>query len=256
MIKRYKDHISFGILLSLILPGAGHSYWREHLFGIFVFLVMVVASILFFFSFLTELPFTVKLLLFALPSLFYVFSFVDLWRTIHRKRQSSYRSSRRAWSYLVAGIIVCLVFPLSPANFLLRNKPIIARSEIDGSGPKVVLIDRAAYRVNLFFLPEPYPHKSPARWDLVQFYDWNQAVRVGFVMGGPGEEVTYTEDTLFVDGFPVAVPATVPIAPGNKVPLTQVDPDGILIATLDRGAIEETLQVTPRAVIGKVHRLF
>ena len=261
MIERFKEHIGFGLLLNLVLPGAGHVYWREYLFGIFVFLVMAIASVLFFFSILVELPNGIRVVLFGLPTVFYGFSFVDLRRSILRGGCKEVRSAHSAWAFLMAATAVCLVMPLSPTNFALRNLPrmfSIKTGQLDSmrEGQVFCLVDRAAYRVNLFFLNEPYPRRTPARWDLVQFHDQDDSTRFGLVLGHSGEEVAFFNDSLFVDGYQVPAPETFSLRSGAGVPLTHIDPDGILAATLNRGAIEEVFQISPRDVIGKVHRLF
>lgn len=69
------------MIFNAIIPGAGHIYWRETLFGMFVFLVMLIAAVLFFFSFLIDLSFMVRLVLFGLPAVFFLFSMVDLGRS-------------------------------------------------------------------------------------------------------------------------------------------------------------------------------
>ena len=261
MIERIKEHIGFGLLLNLIIPGAGHVYWREYLFGTFVFLVMAIASVLFFFSFLVELPVGIRVVLFGLPTIFYGFSYVDLWRAILRRGRKKARSAHGAWIFLLASIAVCLVLPLSPTNLVLRNLPQIVSVETGQfdriqNGRVFCLVDRSAYRVNLFFLDEPYPRRTPARWDLVRFHNQNYSARFGLVLGHSGEEVAFFNDSLFVDGYPVPGPETYSIGSGGRLPLTRVDADAILVATLNRGAIEGAFQISPRDVIGKVHRLF
>ena len=93
-MKRFKDSISFAALLNLLLPGLGHSYWRDYTFGLFIFLILLVAATLFFVSFLVTLPVLVKIILFGLPTLFYIFSFLDLARTLRRHGGVSNRSTR------------------------------------------------------------------------------------------------------------------------------------------------------------------
>jgi signal peptidase I len=261
MIERFKERIGFGLLLNLILPGAGHVYWREYLFGTFVFLVMTIAAVLLFFSFLVELPVGIRMMLFGLPTVFYVFSYVDLWRSIRRSGRKEARSVPGAWAFFLIAMAVCLVLPLSPVNLVLRNLPEIVRVEAGQLRPvlndgDVCLVNRAAYRVNLFFLDEPYPRRAPVRWDLVRFRDGSRSPQTGLVLGNSGEEVVFFNDSLFVDGYPVPGPKTFSLGSGGQVPLTHVEPNGILVATLKRGAIEGASQISPRDVIGKVHRLF
>ena len=261
MIERFKEHISFGLLLNLLLPGAGHLYWREYLFGTFVFLVMVIASVLFFFSFLVNLPLVLKATLFGLPTLFYAFTFVDLGKVICLKRTRKAHSVRLAWIVILAALALSFILPLSPLNFALRNRPQIARVEAGQlgtltGGSSLCLVDRSAYRVNLFFLDEPYPRRLPERWDLVLFHEPGGLARTGLVLALGGEEATFFNDSLFVDGFPMASHESLSLEHGGQVPLLRVDSDRLLVATLKQGAIDEALQVWPRDVIGKVHRLF
>jgi hypothetical protein len=261
MIERIKERIGFGLLLNFIVPGAGHLYWREYLFGTFVFLVMAIASVLFFFSFLVELPIGVRVVLFGLPTIFYGFSYVDLWRTILRNRKKRARSAYGAWVFVFVVLVLNLALPLSPTNLVLRNLPqmfSVETGQFDSmqKGRVFGVVDRSAYRVNLFFLNEPYPRRTPARWDLVRFDDQNYSSQFGLVLGHSGEEVAFYNDSLFVDGYPVPGPERLSTISGSQVPLTRVDPDAILVATLNKGAIDKTFQISPRDVIGKVHRLF
>ena len=261
MIERFKERIGFGLLLNFILPGAGHVYWREYLFGTFVFMVMAIASVLFFFSFLVELPIGVRVVLFGLPTIFYCFSYIDLWRAILRSGKNKARSAYGAWVFLLVVLVLNLALPLSPTNLVLRNLPqmfSVETGQLDSmpKGRVFCVVDRSAYRVNLFFLSEPYPRRTPARWDLVRFNDQNQTAQFGRVLGRSGEEVAFFNDSLFVDGYSVLGPETFSTESGGQVPLTRVDPDAILVATLNKGVIERTFQISPRDVIGKVHRLF
>jgi hypothetical protein len=261
MIERFKERIGFGLLLNFILPGAGHLYWREYLFGTFVFLVMAIAAVLFFFSFLVELPTGIRVVLFGLPTVFYCFSYVDLWRTILHSEKKKARSAHGAWVFLLVVLAVDLALPLSPTNLVLRNLPQMLGAEAGQfdsmqKGRVFCIVDRSAYRINLFFLNEPYPRRTPARWDLVRFDDQSQTAQFGLVLGRSGEEVALFNDSLFVDGYAVPGPETFSTVPAGQVPLTHVDPDAILVATLNKGEIEKTFQISPRDVIGKVHRLF
>jgi hypothetical protein len=261
MVERFKEQFSFGALLNAVLPGAGHLYWREYLFGTFVLLVMIIASVLFFFSFLVELPPTIKVVLFGLPIVFYGFTFVDLWRAVRRSDRRKTHSSTVALAFLFTSLIVCLIVPLSPVNFVIQNCPqIVNEGDVQlgrkSDGKAICLVDRSAYRVNLFFLDEPFPRRSPTRWDLVRYYDQSQMARTGLVLGFSSEDVTAFNDSLFVDGFAVDRPDALSLGTGGQVPLTHIDPGCILVATLNQGAIDTTYQISPRDVIGKVHRLF
>ena len=247
--------------MHVILPGAGHLYWREYLFGTFVLLVMIIASVLFFFSFLVELPSAIKVVLFGLPLVFYVFTFIDLWRVVLRNDRKRVHSSTTARVFLITSLAACFLVPLSPVNFVILNRPQIVKVEGGqlGRAPEeraLCLVDRSAYRVNLFFLDEALTRRSPDRWDWVRFHDQTRTMQTGLVLGYSSEEVTAFSDSLFVDGFPVDRPESLSLGSGDQVPLTHVDPGCILVATLNQGGIDKTYQISPRDVIGKVHRLF
>ena len=88
----------FAIVLNLLLPGLGHIYWGEFLFGVFVFLIMLISVILFFVSFFLSLSLVPKIILLATPLLFYLFTFVDLVKVVRRRpapRRPGYARARR-----------------------------------------------------------------------------------------------------------------------------------------------------------------
>lgn len=260
-MKRIKDSAGFGLLLNLLLPGAGHIYFREYLFGIFVLLVMLIAVVLFFLSYLVSLPGVATLVLFGLPAIFYSFTFLDLWRVIKRKDVAKPRTARSAGAYLAVSVLVMLLVPLSPVNFFLRNAPRIAEVQSNQLSPilkpgDVCWVDRLAYRVNLFFVDQPVRHSNSERWEVIQFRDDPGTYRLGLVIGLPGEEVAYFNDSLFVDGYPEPRPETLADISGGRLPLTLAGPGSILVATLDQGAVDRCHEIPARDIIGKVHRLF
>jgi len=65
-------------LLHLLLPGLGHVLAKEYVFGLFVFLVTLLAVVLFFVSFLVAMPPLAEFVLLGLPVIFYVFTF-SIW---------------------------------------------------------------------------------------------------------------------------------------------------------------------------------
>jgi len=260
-MKRQKNNLGFTLLLNLILPGAGHVYRREYLFGLFVFLILLVAATLFLFSFLVVLPESIKPVLFGLPAIFYVFSFVDLWRTVKREKCPRPRSLAAAWLFLFVAVTANLLTPLSPVNFLLRNAPeVMVVKEIEltpvlKSGD-VCWVDRLAYRADLFFLEAPITRRDPGRWDLIRFRDSAAIERFGLVVGLPGEEVALFNDSLFVDGYPAIDPSDPFTRLAGRVPLTLAAPDGILAVTLNNGVVDRVHRVPVRDIIGRGHRLF
>jgi hypothetical protein len=260
LLKRFSHRPGFAILLGFLLPGLGHVYWREYLFGWFVFLVMIITSVLVFFSFLVQLPPTLEWLLFGLPVLFFAFTFVDLVRSINRKRSTFKRNTTAAMLFVTVAISGHLLLPLSPTNYLIRNLPELGIERSGLAEPllgqnDVYLVNRAAYRVNLFFLNQGYIHSRPDRWDLIAFEDLTSDENLGLVIGYGGEEVTFHDDSLFVDGFPPDDREERPSLTG-EIPLTLVEAGSILVATLNEGALVGVKQISDRNIIGKVHPLF
>jgi hypothetical protein len=93
---QFHKRLIFAWMLNLLLPGLGHFYWREYAFGLFVFLVMLLASVLYVASFFVPMPGAVTWLVLGLPIMFYGFTFVDLARTARLKRVSINRTTRAA----------------------------------------------------------------------------------------------------------------------------------------------------------------
>ncbi len=260
LLKRIINHPGFAVLLSLLMPGLGHLFWREYLFGVFVFLVMIIASVLVFFSYLVELPLFLKWVLFGLPVLFYLFTFLDLKRSISRKTAASTRSPEIAIVFLLAAVAVNLCLPLSPTNFILRNHPTLSTIRAETFKPlfnkgDFCWIGSTAYRVNLFFLDKPIIFRQPDRWDLISFRDEGEIDQLGLVIGYGGEEISYTGGVLVIDSLPNNDQSWIP-APEGEIPLTRVEAGSILVATLEKGTLAGTRQISDRNIIGKVHRLF
>ena len=260
ILKRLLHRSSFAVLLSLLAPGLGHIFWREYLFGVFIFLVMSVASVLVFFSFLVELPLLLKWGLFGLPVLFYLFTFVDLKRSIRRNKATPLPGAKIAPVFLLSAILVNLCLPLSPTNLALRNHPTLSTIHAETFKPlfnkgELCLVDRLAYRVNLFFLDKPLFYGRPNRWDLISFTDEGETDQLGLVVGFGGEEVSYTGGVLLVDSLANSDQSWVP-APDGEIPLTRVEAGGILVATLEKGTLVGTRQILDRNIVGKVHPLF
>ncbi|UCC44695.1 MAG: hypothetical protein JSU65_01840, partial [Candidatus Zixiibacteriota bacterium] len=122
-MNHFRKSVVFGLLLNLLLPGLGHIYWHEYAFGLFVFLVMLLATSLAFVSLLVDIPGMALLLLLGLPILFYVFSFVDLARSIGAKRGLIQRSQRTALIFIIIALAYQLFSPNAPASFCIVNRP-------------------------------------------------------------------------------------------------------------------------------------
>ena len=67
---KFAGYLWYGLLLHVLFPGLGHIYFREILFGIFVLLVWFIASVLFYVSYLVQLPILAKTVLLWLPMVF------------------------------------------------------------------------------------------------------------------------------------------------------------------------------------------
>lgn len=252
----------FAWLLNLLLPGLGHIFWGEYLFGIFVFLIMLIAMVLVLFSFMVSLPGSVQVVLFGLPVLFFLFVFVDLSRSIKRrdKIKQPGRGKPSAMLFLTLGVLIQLALPLAPANFFIRNHPGLLSSADTTMAPviepgRTCLVDRQAYTVDLFFVDDRFYHSAVDRWQAVQFSDGMGTVRTGLVVGLPYEEVALINDSLFVNGYPLDESSdAVPLS--GSLSLTPVGAQSILAVTMNDGAIDRIYAVRLHDIIGRVHQLF
>lgn len=260
LFQRFKESFGFGLLLNLSFPGMGHLYLRDYLFGVFIFLVLLIASIVFFFGFFVEIPPVVTVVLFGVPAIFYIFTFVDLWRSMRTTPRRAPRGTRVAWLFLIFAVAGSLLLPLAPANFLLRNLPTVYRAvdssmEPVSSAGDLFLVNRVAYRADLFFLNQPYDYDAPERWDLVAYINSKSSEQLGWVIGCGEETVAIDHDSLYIDGSLVSRDKEGMKLRG-QLPLTPVAVGTILIATLEKGAIVGAEQVSLRDVVGKARRLF
>jgi hypothetical protein len=260
-MKRFRDTFGCAAALNLIVPGLGHLYWREYLFGAFIFLIGLIAAVIACVALLVPLNLFAKLVLFGLPTLFYVFTFVDLQRTIRGRNSSSGRSGRAAILYLAAGIAAQLALPVAPLNFALRNLPDVFVVSDHCLEPLFTKGDLAVamptdYRVNFFFLDRPLWHTAPQHGDLVRFVDSSSVVRTGVVLGMYGEEVQVLDGVPVIDGAaqPDLLPETLSLH--GDMALTLVDGSSIMVATLNLGAVDAAYQIGAGGIIGRMHHLF
>jgi signal peptidase I len=258
---RAKESLPFAYLLHICMPGLGHVFWHEYLFGVFVYLIMIIASALFFLSFFFPFSGWAKAALFGMPLLFYVFTFFDLTRT-HRsgRKNGRGRSYGVAVIFLVVGVLHVAFAPNSPGNFLLRNAPRIHRLDSAGLSPTfargdLLLINRFAYSAEIFFVDRPVLHSLPDRYSVVSYRTKAGERREGFVLGLPGEQLEISDGVLYVDGIPNDA------SPGNWTrisgdwPLTSVAGYSILVASLRSGQIDRLTPVVLADVEGKVSKL-
>ena len=254
---------TFGCILHLLFPGLGYWFWRDYLFGIFVFLVTIITSGLILVSFIVPLSFIAKMFLFGLPLLFYVVSFIDLGRTIRGKRGNLPRTGSVVAIFLVLGLSFQLLVPLAPTNFLLRNRPELFRTSNNNYAPLVsrgdlVSASRLAYGADLglgSLLPVgTILHTKPSRCDLVRYYAANGEKKVGVIIGLPAEEIALSGGKLMVNGLPLASCGSIRMR--GDWPLTEVADNSILVASLQLGLVKEVYSIELDMVIGKVERLF
>ncbi len=250
-----------GILLHLLLPGLGHWYWKEYLFGLFVFLILLTASVLFVVSLFIELPTAGLVLLYGLPILFYVFSFADLIRVVKNKRRAFAPSRRRMILAFSAGILYQLIWPLAPVNFGWRNGPeifVLDSTELSPLYERGALLkaSRISYFLHVYFVEKKILHSLPERFELVRFRTESGRDRCGIVLGFPNEQVALVEGVLVVDDVPKLAGEPPWLSLRGNQPLTTVDGYSILIATIQFGTIDELHEVSFGELTGKVDNLF
>lgn len=260
-MKRFKDTLGFAFLLNLLCPGLGHVYWRECIFGVFIFLITLLAVVLFFLAVLVTLPPVAKLVLFGLPVIFYLFTFLDLGKAVMIKRGTKSRDRFIAAAVLVLAVMYQVLAPTAPTNFFLRNRPEVFRASDNSLSPFLGRGDLAAanslaYKTKLFFLDRPVWHQLPQRGDVVRFVDFDLNPRTGLMLGLPGEQVEVVNGLLVVDGYPFSASLPDDRLLQGDMSLTSVEPSSILVAELKLGVVDKTYQVPIDGITGRVYRLF
>lgn len=241
-----KNALWFAYLLNLCCPGLGHAYYKEYLFGLFIYLIMLMAAALFFLSYFVSLPDPVTWALFGLPTVFFLFSFADLTRTIRTRRPGTIRTNNRALAFSLIGLVYLLLAPVSLGNFLLRNAPEFYTA--DGSlapalpAGHLAITNRLAYAADIFFVDHPVLHALPGRFDLIRFRSENSLVS-GIVLGLPGESIEINAGTIYIDGVPLMASIPVLASLSGDWPLTSCDSHSMLVATLRPGGIEKLYEV-------------
>jgi len=246
--------------LNLMVPGMGHAFLREYLFGLFIFLIMLIAVALFLVSFLVHLPTIAYILLFGLPVLFFLFTFVDLYRTLQRRRSQIKPGNSRLILFVAIAIAFQLAAPASPLHFILRNRPEVFRATDNNLSPlfsngDLLKANPLAYAVDLFFFDKPVFHSLPDRFDVIRFSENDGPPKLGLVIGLPGENVEVLEGVVAVDGFPQPEPINAGIILSGDCPLTSVERSSILVTTVYLGRIERVVQIPLAGIRGKVDHL-
>jgi hypothetical protein len=260
MTRPFRKSTAFGVVLGLLVPGLGHFFWREKLFGVFIFLIMILAAVLCSVALLVPMPTGAIFALLGLPLLFYAFSFVDLVRTIRRKRAAMLPSQFAARLAIGLGILYQVLAPTAPVNLGLRNVPHIYTIPDAHLSPvmrkgTVVAAYGLSYYLNIPFMKKPIFHSVPKRGDIVRFSNDRKAGLTGIVIGLPGETVAVDSGMIMVDGFPAAESLPPGLASGDW-PLTPVSEYSILVATFEYGSISHAYEIGLGSLEGKVRRLF
>lgn len=255
-----KSKIS-AFLLNLLIPGLGHIYWKEYVFGIFVFLIMLIGVMLFFISFFINLTFWVIFVLLTLPVVFYLFTFIDLVKTIRQKSPKLIRTRKTVIIFIVIGLVYQVVIPVAPVNFCIRNFPQYFVVEKNNLSPlynqgDILKASRIDYLIDIFFIDKPLLHALPKRYDIIRFIDSKGKARVGMVLGLPNEQIEMGEGVLVINGYP-----DITEPPGNimlmgDIELTQVGDFSILAATLNLGTVDLLYEISLNDLIGKVDYAF
>jgi len=249
------------LALNLGIPGMGHVYIREYLFGIFVFLVMLIGAILFFVSFFLSLSFWPKLVLLGLPVIFYLFTFVDLYRVSRAKTDPAGRSGRSTLIFLAVAFLYQTLTPFAPVNFGIRNSPEIFTVNDNSLSPvysqgTILKASRLAYFVDIFFIKKAIVHTLPGRYELVRFVDNQGRTRDGIVLGLPGEEVQMVDGVLVINDFPDFNEPPGGLVLTGDCPLTYVEGYSILVATLHLGRVDTAYNVSLTNIVGRIGKLF
>ncbi len=251
----------FNTLLNLLVPGLGHLFWREAMFGIFIFLVMLLASVLFIVSLLIQVPLEAKLAMYGLPFLFYAFTFFDLARTVKAKRKNTAPRTRSAIIFLVAGLGYQTLSPVAPLNFALRNRPEVFVLDSNSLNPlyskgDILKASRLSYLVDVFVVKKPILHALPRRYEIVRFSAGSDRHMNGIVVGLPGEEIEIVGGVVVANGLPDIGDAPGGIVLSGDWPLTSADSYSISVATVNLGRIDRVHEVPLRKLVGKVSKLF
>jgi len=246
-------------ILHILVPGLGHIYIREYLFGIFIFLITLTASVLFVVSLFISIPLAGRLLMYGLPLLFYFFSFIDLNKSIDTNAKKKLSTRNKLIIFFMVGFIFQVLWPLAPVNFGLRNCPDIFVQKDNSLEPffskdDILKASSLEYFLDIWFIKQPVLHSLPDRFEIVKFITENQKEICGFVFGLPGEEVEMFEGVLVVNNSPLFLPEA--LNPYGDIPLFSVESFSVMVVTINLGKIDKTYDVPLTQLVGKVEKLF
>lgn len=257
MKAAYRTTLTFALLLNLLLPGTGHFLWKEVLFGLFVFLIMLLAAAIGIVQFLIPLPKAALWLLLGLPILFYLFTFIDLARTVKTKRAKLVPTANGAILLVAAGLVYQIISPSAVVNFGIRNFPEFSRVTDSHLSPlyrqgDVVLANRLAYTARIPLLNRQVLHNLPERFDLVRFVSENGQHQSGFILGLANELVEITDDALTADDTPIHITLPPGFQLSGEWPLTEVADYSILVGTFNLGTLDDLHLVRLDSLVGRV----
>ncbi len=249
----------FAICLSLLLPGAGHIWWREVAFGIFIFLITILAAAVAFVNLLIPLPLAAQIPLLGLPLIFYLASFIDLHRTIRRKRGTTSPIPRYlAISMLLGAVVYQLVAPTAPGAFLIANRPVWYRQSDNSAFPLArtgdwISAQPVAYSARVNFLPQRIWYALPQRGEWVTIGSSER--RTVLVVARPGERVGVRDGLLIADGQIVQGWLPTGVGLTGDWDLRDVGAGSILVATLSTAQIRQLIEVPLEEVVGRADPL-
>ncbi len=247
------------MLLHLLLPGLGHMFWREYLFGVFIFLVMLMAGALFVLSLFIALPVYAQLIVWGLPLAFYLVSFGDLFRTVRGRQIKHPQSPRKARIYGAVAVAYQLLWPLAPVNFAWQNAPDVFVLESNNLAPlfksgDLVKASRLSYMVNTYFVDKPIFHSLPDRFDIVRFR-FDSTELSGIVIGLPGEDIEIIGGVVTANGVPQLQSSATSRLVNGDWPLATAGGYSLLIAYPELGQVRDVYEVPITDLIGKMEKL-
>jgi hypothetical protein len=255
-----KYPFTFAFILNFLIPGSAHFLYGERLFGIFILLIMLLEVVLSLVTLLVPIPTALIVILLGLPLVFFFFSFVDLKKTVQKKTQPRSLGNRTALIALCVGILLQVMVPIAPGNFILRNCPHIKTIPNNHLEPILkkgnpMIISRCSYILNIPFTNRTLMYSIPKRGDIISFIASDSLSETGIVVGLPGEEISIQKGELNVNGWPCDWQLPTRVASG-ELPLTSVEEYSILVAVFQFGSVAKGIQVPLNNVAGKVKRLF
>lgn len=250
-----------GLLLNLLLPGAGHVYFREAIFGIFAMLVWLIAAALFYLSFVIELNYWAKLILFGLPLVFYFFTFFDLIQSRNRKKNFQPRGVAFTVIIFTAALFYQIFAPVAPLNFLMANGPrpfVVNDHRLSPLYLQGTLLTASpmAYRIEIVGFDKPIFHHLPKRYDIVRYTAENGSKENAVVLGLPQEELEIIEGTVIINGIPDIEGWIGGLSFNGSWPPETAGSQELLVGTFNLGSIDKVIRIPLTKLIGKVESVF